>query len=209
MVEAPAERTATPSRNALAARTARALALSIGATESASENSPRGDRRSCGPSLRRRLERVAEVNATPDAHLLMLFGHLSEAGELARQAGVGDVGRDETFGPIPEHGFEDASRRAGIDAGLRRILRMHWRCVERQPARVALGRLVAVLVAIADRRDRPPEIVLELRVPIDDKAIGESHRKQPEQAGVLGERKPSARRDLRGGLEPRRAQIGL
>src|SRR6266513_1850300 len=41
---------------------------------------------------------------------------------------------------------------------------MHRRGIERQPARIALGGVVAVLVAVADRRKRPPELVMGLRV---------------------------------------------
>ena len=41
---------------------------------------------------------------------------------------------------------------------------MHGRGIERRPGGVALGGVVAVLVAIADRRHGPPVIVGELGV---------------------------------------------
>src|SRR4051812_38488067 len=108
------------------------------------------------------------MNAAPDAYLFMLLVHLRKACKLARKARVGDVGRDEAFWLATENSFQNTSRCTRVDPRLRRVFRMHWRCVERLPACVAFGRIVAVLVAVADRGDRPPEIVLEFGVPIDD-----------------------------------------
>src|SRR5262249_813319 len=86
---------------------------------------------------------------------------------------------------------------------------MHRRRVERQPARVALGGVVAVLVAIADRGDRAPRVVVELGIPMDDEAIGEAHGHQREQASVIGEVEALANRNLGGSLIPSRTQVGL
>src|SRR5262249_7074097 len=86
---------------------------------------------------------------------------------------------------------------------------MHRRRVERQPTRVALGGVVAVLVAIAGRGDRAPRVVMELGIPIDDEAIGEAHGYQCEQAGVIGEVEALARGNLGRSLVPSRTQVGL
>src|SRR5204863_506083 len=83
-----------------------------------------------------------EVDAAPDAHLLVLFRHLHEAVEAALQARVRDVGHGKDLGPGAEDGFENASRGTRVDPRLGRIFRMHRRGIERQPARVALGGVV-------------------------------------------------------------------
>ncbi len=64
---------------------------------------------------------------------------------------------------------------------------MHRRRVERRPAGIAFGPIVAVHVAVADRRHRPPEIVGELRVPVGDEGVGDAHVEQREQARAVGQ----------------------
>src|SRR5215218_4613095 len=83
-------------------------------------------------------------------------------------------------GPPPEEGFENASSGPGVDSGLGRIFRVHRRGVQGQPTRVAFGGVIPVLIAIADRRDGPPKVVLEFGVPIHNEAVGEGHRHQRE-----------------------------
>src|SRR5687768_9174413 len=83
---------------------------------------------------------------------------------------------------------------------------MHRGWVERGPAGIALGGIVAVLVTVADRGDGPPEIVGVLGVPIHDVGVGQAHVEQREQAGTFGEREPLldrefARRRLPGATE--------
>src|SRR5450631_5325 len=112
------------------------------------------------------------MNAAPDAHLFVLLVHLRKACEFARKALVVNIGRDEVFRTATENSFKNTSRSTRIDPRLRWIFRMHRRGVQRLPARVAFGRIVAVLVAVADRGDRPPEVVLEFGIPIDDEAVG-------------------------------------
>src|SRR5439155_19870448 len=48
------------------------------------------------------LERIAEVDAAPDAHLLVLFRHLREAVEAALQARVRHVSHGKALGPGSE-----------------------------------------------------------------------------------------------------------
>src|SRR6267143_1033442 len=121
---------------------------------------------------------IPEVDATPDAHLFVLFRHLREAVEAALQARVACVGYGKALGPGSEDGFENASRGTRIDRCLSRIFRMHRRRIEWQPAGVALGGVIAVLIAVADRRERPPGLVVELRVPVEDVAVGDAHGEQ-------------------------------
>src|SRR6185436_2618949 len=74
---------------------------------------------------------------------------------------------------------------------------------------VVFSRIVAVLVAVADRSDRSPEIVLEFGVPIDDEAIGESHGHQCEHARAFGYRQVMPSGSLPGRLEPCGPKVGL
>src|SRR2546429_1713016 len=95
---------------------------------------------------------------------------------------------------------------------------MQRRRDKRGPAGIALGSIVAVLVAIADRGDGPPEIVGVFGVPIDDVGVRQAHVEQREQAGTFGERqflldRELARRRLPGGAEidvvPKCRRLGL
>ena len=64
---------------------------------------------------------------------------------------------------------------------------MQWRRIQRRPSGVALGGVVAVHIAVADRGDRPPEIVGVLRIPIENVVVGQAHVEQREQAGTFRE----------------------
>src|ERR1041384_1817501 len=93
-------------------------------------------------------------------------------------------------------------RPAAGGAGRRGVRGVHGRRVQRRPAGVALGGIVAVLVAVADRRDRAPEVVVELRIPLQDERVTPPHSKQREEARVVGEAEAARSGELRGGLEP-------
>src|SRR5262249_34863198 len=64
------------------------------------------------------VERIAEMDAAPDAYLFMFVGHLLEASKVARQARIYDIGRREGRRLGPEHCFENSSRGAGVDPRL-------------------------------------------------------------------------------------------
>ena len=117
----------------------------------------------------------------------MLFPHLREVVEMALQSRVSCVSYVKALGRGSVDGLENASRRTRIDPRLGRIFRMHRRGIEGQPARVPLGGVIAVLITVADCRDRTPELVMELRVPIEDVAVRDANGEQSEQARVLGE----------------------
>src|SRR5215510_3826730 len=59
-----------------------------------------------------------------------------------------------------QHGFDDRCHGGAADAVGARIFRVHRRVVDRLPSRVELGRSIVVNVAIADRCDRSPKIVM-------------------------------------------------
>src|SRR5262245_40832769 len=86
---------------------------------------------------------------------------------------------------------------------------MHGRGIERGPAGTALRGIVAVLVAIADGGDGPPEVVGELGVPVGDDGVGYAHVEQRKQARIVGQRQLLLRRQLTGHLLPPRDEVQL
>src|SRR5215510_16152317 len=56
-----------------------------------------------------------------------------------------------------------------------RIFRMHWRVGNRLPSRFAFGRRIVVDIAIANRSDRAPEVVVVLGVEYRNAGIRGSH----------------------------------
>src|SRR5436189_2306321 len=64
------------------------------------------------------VQRIPEVDAAPDAHLLMLFPHLREVVEMALQSRVSCVSYVKALGRGSVDGLENASRRTRIDPRL-------------------------------------------------------------------------------------------
>ena len=86
--------------------------------------------------------------------------------------------RDREVDLVRAEERRDHEPRCGRDARVRaRVLGMVRRAREQRcPAGIADGRVVAVGVARADRRDRPPERVVVLRVEAGDEGVGIGHR---------------------------------
>src|SRR5438270_478698 len=77
------------------------------------------------------LQRVAEMDAAPDAHHPLLVAHLRDAGELPLQARVDHVRHGERRPSAgAEYGVEHAERDANLDGRLRGIFRVHRRGVQ-------------------------------------------------------------------------------
>src|SRR5712672_1881718 len=64
----------------------------------------------------------------------------------------------------PEHRSHHPGDAATLYAMRAGILRVHRRIGDRLPSRLAVGSGVAIDIAVADRRDRSPEIILVLGV---------------------------------------------
>src|SRR4030095_10794458 len=69
-------------------------------------------------------QRVAEVDAPPDADLPLVLGELRNARELPGQAWVHEIADGEGHRACAEYGLEDAGAHAAHDAGRRGMLRM-------------------------------------------------------------------------------------
>src|SRR3989441_10140141 len=86
---------------------------------------------------------------------------------------------------------------------------MHRRRIQGCPAGIAFGGGVAVPVAIADRGDRPPKVVMKLRVPVGDEGIRDAHSQEREQSSVFGQAQLLCRRELPRSIAPGRTEVGL
>src|SRR5262245_19484411 len=121
-------------------------------------------------------QRIAEMDAAPDAYHPLLFGYLRNTVELTLQPGICTVGHCEHLRRSgAEHRFEDGRRNAGHDGRRRGIFGMHRRRAQRRPAGVSLGGIITVLIPVADRRHWSPTVVVKLRIPVADVVIGDTH----------------------------------
>ncbi len=127
------------------------------------------------------------MHAIVDARLRDLLREVADARPRADGAPRGRARRAEGGrGPGADVGLEHRAQGRRDDAVGARILGVHRRVDERRPARIPLGRAVAVHVAVADGGDRAPEIVGVLGVEDRDQAVVHGHRGQREQACVVG-----------------------
>ena len=67
--------------------------------------------------------------------------------------------------------LDDGSGGPALDAVRARVLRMHRRVVDWLPGRFTLGSRVTIYVAVADRSDRSPELIVILGVEQCDRGV--------------------------------------
>ena len=116
-----------------------------------------------------------------------------------------------------EHRLDHRGDGGAADAVCARIFGVHRRVVDRLPGGVEFGCRVVVDVAVADRRDRAPEVVVIFRVEYRDIGVGDRGRRQRHEPRAVDERSSSlpqpvgARSDsrLRPGDEPEGRVFGL
>src|SRR6266850_5504910 len=84
-----------------------------------------------------------------------------------------------------QHRFNHRCEGRAADAVGTGIFRVHRRVVDRLPGRVKLGRGIVVIVAIADRRDRPPKVVMILGIEHRDERIRDRRRSKSHEAGAV------------------------
>lgn len=97
----------------------------------------------------------AIVHASIDGLLDVVREPAEPAGDARRRGACQAEGRHR----ITEKGFEHCGSSRAIDAMSARVFRVHRRRNERFPSRIAFGGVIAVYVAVADRRHRSPEVV--------------------------------------------------
>src|SRR4051794_34566604 len=117
------------------------------------------------------------MNATPNPYQCGFVDDRGEVVELPRDLRVCAIRHGYArAGAWTKHRLEHARCYTSEDARLRWILGMHRRRVQRRPRGIAFGRIVAIEIAVTDCRDRPPAVVVELCIPVDNVRIGCSHR---------------------------------
>src|SRR5262249_7820564 len=77
---------------------------------------------------------------------------------------------------VPERRLDDASDAAALDAMRARVFRVHRCGAERLPGRLPLGGRIAIDIAVAYGRDRPPEIEMVLGIQHSDDRVVEADR---------------------------------
>src|SRR5262245_41739870 len=126
------------------------------------------------------------MEAGPDASVCGLFGKGRHAGPTMGDAGsrwaccrdLGDVRGSK-------RGLDDAHNGSAQDAVRARIFRVHRRRRDRLTGCLTLCRRVAIDVAITNRGDRPPEIVMIFGVQHRDKCVIEAKRHERHETGAV------------------------
>src|SRR5258707_8357818 len=119
------------------------------------------------------------MEARPNTSIRDLFGEGCHIDPAARDAGccrtchcdLGDLSGSE-------YRLDDAGDRAALNTMRARIFRVHRSVGDGLPACLRLCGRVAIVIAVADRRDRPPEIVMVLGVQHSDDRISEPYRNE-------------------------------
>src|SRR5215468_2370181 len=130
------------------------------------------------------LARTAEVNARVHTGIRALSGRLREAGERPRDALERLAARDREADLITEDSGKRHGGRAAEGALRRRIVRDRGRVLMAVPGRIADGGIVAIVVALANRRDGAPEVVHVADLEAGD--IGIRHREIHEREKPRG-----------------------
>ena len=145
---------------------------------------PVGHAAALGP---RRFVGKTEMNSEIDPGVNHFLRRLREAGEvtglLHGQRSIARHREVEFIGSEKE--LQDRREGAREVVGTRRIVRIR-RCVkQRIPAGIADRPRVAVVVALANGRDRPPEVEVKLRLPTSDCRIGRREVREREEPGAV------------------------
>ena len=105
------------------------------------------------------------MEAGPDARIGNLIGIGLHVGKSARYSGGrGACHRDLRDVVASEHRLDDPCHRTALDAMGAGLFRVHRRIGNGLPGRITIGGRIAIDVAIANCRNRSPEVVMVLRV---------------------------------------------
>ncbi len=171
---------------------------------------------------------ILAVTDLPDGRIVEVNDAFLRALGYAREEIIGrPISRASsplTSGPAADRARRSAGRssvprrvRGRTEHALRRrIVRDRRSVLEAVPVRVAGGRIVPVVVALADRRDRPPGIVDVADLPARDVAVrhGEIHESEEARRIVSieftsGPHRPSDRVPVPGALKPEPRDLRL
>jgi len=110
---------------------------------------------------------------------------VGELAEAPGNAGRGRASQSEARRVTGENSFQHTGcggLKGAVGAG---ILGVHRRPDKRFPTWIAFGRVIAVRVAVTDRRYRAPEVILVLCFEDRDARVGRRDRKQREEASIV------------------------
>ena len=79
---------------------------------------------------------------------------------------------------VPSTAFTTPATAAALDAMRARVFRVHRRVGDRLPSCLTISGRVAISVAVANGRDRPPEVVMVLGVQHSDDRVVEPNRNE-------------------------------
>src|SRR5437763_4502128 len=117
------------------------------------------------------------MEPAPDARIFNLFGKGCHIGPTAGNAGKrATVHRDLGDIYAPEHSLDDTRNRTALNAVGARVFRVHRRVEDRLPGCLTIGGWVAVDVAVANGRNRPPEVVMILAIQHGDDRVVKANR---------------------------------
>src|SRR5258706_13543307 len=103
------------------------------------------------------------MEATPDAGIRNLFCKGRHIGPASRNAGEsGAVHRDLGDVHASKYRLDHTGNRTALNAVGAWVLRVHRRGEDRLPRCLTIGRRIAIDIAVANGRDRPPEVVMVL-----------------------------------------------
>src|SRR2546430_1268731 len=127
--------------------------------------------------------RETVMETGPDAGTCNLFRERRHAVPTVRNAGRRRTGQRD-FGDVggSEHDLDNARYGATLDAMCARIFRVHRRRGDRLPGWLAIGRWVAIEVAVTNSGDRPPETIMVLGIQHSDDRVAEPNRHQRHQS---------------------------
>src|SRR6266403_1312538 len=163
------------------------------------------------PLLPRLHVRKAEVDPLVDAYVDHILGCIREAvigARLLRGCSVRGGHREGHFvGPEEEGKYTGYG--AGDVVGARGVVGIVWRVDHRLPVRVASRFGIAVVVAILNGRERPPEDEVELAVPGSDPGIAHGQVGQQKEPRAVTDVRHVQADDVPQCLVPHHEEVGV
>src|SRR5258708_139113 len=126
------------------------------------------------------------MEARPYTGICNLFGVSRHVGEAVGYAGRRRAcHRDFRDQSASERRLDDTRDGPAQDAVRTRVFRVHRCAGDRLPGCLTIGGRIAIDIAVANCRDRPPEVVMVLGVQYSDKRVVEPKRHERHEARAV------------------------
>jgi hypothetical protein len=140
------------------------------------------------PHIRPDVGREAVMEAGPDTSICNLFGKGRHVGPTVGYAGCHRAGYRDLGDVLgSERRLDDTRDGTAQDAVRARVFRVHRRVVDRLPSRLTVGGRVAIVIAVANCRDGPPEVVMVLSVEHSYERVVEPNRHERHQPSAVAD----------------------